>query len=389
MNIPFFKLSACDEEISNVRQVLESGWLTTGKWAQELEGLFATYCGVQHALAVNSCTAALHLGIEALGIGPGDKVIVPSLTFTASAEVIRYVGADPVFIDIDNDTLLLNPQVVDSILEQTPEVKAVIAVHFGGQSAQLDGEMGLLAVCRKHNVKLLQDAAHAFPASDTYGPMGSVGDVTCFSFYANKTITSGEGGMLVTNDHEIAKRVKMMRLHGIDRDVWDRFTGTNASSWIYDVKAPGFKYNMPDVNAAIAVAQFHKAESFRQARQLIALKYRHAFKNITGLDIIQLRVQPEQHSHHLFPIVLNEKASISRDDFIAKLAERGISTSVHYRPLHQMSYYREKYELDSQDFPNTETYWRGCVSLPIYPAMSNESVDRVITEVSHLLTNEE
>ncbi len=290
------------------------------------------------------------------------------------------------FVDIDRDTLLLDPQVVDRTLEQTPGARAVVAVHFGGQSVALDGDAGLLAVCRKHNVKLVQDAAHAFPASDTYGPVGSVGDVTCFSFYANKTITSGEGGMLVTNDDEVAKRVKMMRLHGIDRDVWDRFTGTRASSWVYDVKAPGFKYNMPDLNAAIAVAQFHKAESFRQARQVIIQQYRQAFSDIPGLTLVQSRVKDEQHSHHLFPIVLNEKSPISRDDFISTLADRGVSTSVHYRPLHQMSYYREKYELDPQAFPNTEAYWQGCVSLPAYPAMSQESIDRVITEVTHLLT---
>lgn len=225
MNIPFFKLSPCDQELKNVRDVLESGWLTTGKWAQQLESQFSEYCGVKHALAVNSCTAALHLGIEALGVGPGDKVIVPSLTFTASSEVIRYVGADPVFVDIDPETLLMNPKEVDSLLQSTKGVKAVVAVHFGGQPVELGGNHGLLAVCQKHSVKLIQDAAHAFPSRDAYGTVGSVGDVTCFSFYANKTITSGEGGMLVTNDDAIARRVKLMRLHGIDRDVWDRFTG--------------------------------------------------------------------------------------------------------------------------------------------------------------------
>ncbi|WP_328186485.1 DegT/DnrJ/EryC1/StrS family aminotransferase [Marinobacter sp. OP 3.4] len=386
MNIPYFRLSSCEQELANVQEVLESGWLTTGKWAQKLESLFAEHCGTKHALAVNSCTAALHLGIEALGIGPGDKVIVPSLTFTASAEVIRYVGADPIFVDIDKDTLLMDPRVVAEAIRRTEGIKAVVAVHFGGQSVELDGEEGLIAVCKEYGVRLLQDAAHAFPAQDTYGPVGSVGDITCFSFYANKTITSGEGGMLVTNDDDIARRVKMMRLHGIDRDVWDRFSGNKASSWVYDVKAPGFKYNMPDLNAAVAVAQFVKAEAFREARQAIAERYNQAFGGLSGVQLVKWRVPVSRHSHHLFPIVLGKNSKICREEFIEKLSQCGIGTSVHYRPLHHMSYYREKYSLDAEKFPNTESYWNGCVSLPVYPAMSDDNVDRVVSEVSRLLT---
>lgn len=385
MKVPFFRLSSGKEEIENVTSVINSGWLTTGKWARELESNFADHCGVKHALAVNSCTAALHLSVEALGIGPGDKVLVPSLTFTASAEVIRYVGADPVFLDVDPETLLLRPDDVDRAFSKDDQIKAMIVVHFGGQSAQLDGVNGLLNVSKKHGVRIIQDAAHAFPAEDTYGPVGSVGDITCFSFYANKTITSGEGGMLVTNDEDVAHRVKLMRLHGIDRDVWDRFVGSRASSWVYDVKAPGFKYNMPDLNAAVAVAQFRKAGRFRDQRAAIVNHYREAFCSLSGVRLLHSRVPDKSHSHHLFPIVLGDGSKCSRDEFIEAMAEKGIGTSVHYRPLHRMTYYRNRYRLDERDFPNTESYWKGCVSLPVYPAMSQAELEYVIRNVKELL----
>lgn len=385
MKVPFFRLSPVSKELENVRSVLESGWLTTGKWVKDFEELFADYCGVKHALAVNSCTAALHLAIEALGIGPGDKVIVPSLTFTASAEVIRYVGADPVFIDVDPDTLLITAEAVEKAILSNSNVKAVMAVHFGGQSVDLTSESGVLTVCEKYDIKLIQDAAHAFPSYDVYGPVGSIGDVTCFSFYANKTITCGEGGMLVTNSDDIAKRAKMMRLHGIDRDVWDRFTSSKAGSWVYDVKAPGFKYNLPDINAAVGVAQFEKAWEFRERRQEIASRYVVEFASLNGVDLIKSRVQQDHHSYHLFPIVLTEEARLDRDAFIEAMTKVGIGTSVHYRPLHHMSYYRESYGLDESLFPNSERYWKGCVSLPLYPDMSDGDVDAVITSVKTLL----
>ncbi|WP_299126535.1 DegT/DnrJ/EryC1/StrS family aminotransferase [uncultured Alcanivorax sp.] len=385
MKVPFFRLSPVSKEIENVRSVLESGWLTTGKWVKDFEELFADYCGVKHALAVNSCTAALHLAVEALGIGPGDKVVVPSLTFTASAEVIRYVGADPVFIDIDPDTLLITAEAVETAILNNSNVKAVIAVHFGGQSVELTSESGVLTACEKYGIKLIQDAAHAFPSYDIYGPVGSIGDVTCFSFYANKTITCGEGGMLVTNNDDIAKRAKMMRLHGIDRDVWDRFTSSKAGSWVYDVKAPGFKYNLPDINAAVGVAQFEKAWEFRERRQEIASKYAVEFANLDGVNLIKSRVNPDHHSYHLFPIILTDAARLDRDAFIGAMTEKGIGTSVHYRPLHHMSYYRKHYGLEESFFPNTEGYWKGCVSLPLYPDMSDSDVDAVVTIVKSLL----
>ncbi|WP_197468377.1 DegT/DnrJ/EryC1/StrS family aminotransferase, partial [Alcanivorax sp. HI0083] len=248
---------------------------------------------------------------------------------------------------------LITAQSVEDAILSNPDVKAVIAVHFGGQSVDLVSEGGLLRICEKYNVKLVQDAAHAFPSYDVYGPVGSVGDVTCFSFYANKTITCGEGGMLVTNNDDIASRAKMMRLHGIDRDVWDRFTSTKAGSWVYDVKAPGFKYNLPDINAAVGVAQFEKAWDFRQRRQDIAARYTDEFSDLVGVDLVRSRVMADQHAHHLYPLIFTQQAVLTREQFIDMMNERGVGTSVHYRPLHHMSYYRLRYELDESKFPNT------------------------------------
>jgi len=376
MKIPYFRASIGAEELERVAEVLDSGWLTTGKVAAEFEARFAEQCAAGFALATNSCTAALHLALEAIGIGPGDKVIVPTLTFTSTAEVIRYLGADPVFVDVDPGTCLITADSVDRVCRLHPEIKACMAVHFGGQSVEMTGPEGVWQKCRDLGIYLVQDAAHAFPAGDDYGPVGSLGDITCFSFYANKTITTGEGGMLVTNDENLARRVRLMRLHGIDRDVWDRFTAAG-SAWEYDVVAPGFKYNLPDVNAAIGVVQLAKAEELRSARQQIAQRYLASFSKQDKIETLALRVKPKDHAWHLFPVIITADAPDQRDKFIEHLAADGISTSVHYKPLHRMTYYREKYGLKTDDFPNAERYWRGCVSLPIYPSMTGEQTEMV------------
>ena len=385
MKIPFFKFDCSQKEIDLVTEVLKSGWLTTAHMASTLESKFKERCKVQHALAVSSCTAGLHLALEALGIGPGDKVVVPSMTFTASAEVIRYLGADPVFVDIEAGTNLITRENLESATRNHTNIKACIVVHFGGQSAELDGDNGILEFCKSNDIKLVIDAAHAFPAFDSYGPVGSVGDVTCFSFYANKTMTTGEGGMVVTNDEEIANRIKVMRLHGINRDVWDRFTKAGAS-WEYDVIAPGYKYNMPDVNAAIGLAQLERVDEFRQQRQRCAKRYLDNLSANKNLRMPKQRVTVKQHSWHLFPVVVAEESKMGRDELIELLARDGIGTSVHYKPLHLMSYYRDKYNLKAEDFPNTQTYWTGCFSLPIYPTLQNCEIDFICERIEkHLL----
>lgn len=382
MKVPFFKLSPVDEEIALVTGVLNSGWLTTASKTAEFENNFKSFCGVEHALAVNSCTAGLHLSLEALGIKEGSKVIVPSLTFTASAEVVRYLGADPIIVDVDLDTGLVTKEIVEQALKLHDKIDAVVVVHYAGQSAEMTGRNGICDFCAKKGIKVLVDAAHAFPAFDTYGPVGSVGDITCFSFYANKTITTGEGGMVVTNDSELAKRIKVMRLHGINRDIWDRFTKKGAS-WEYDVVAPGFKYNMPDVNAAIGLAQFKKAEVFREQRQAIAEYYMQALQPFSGLRFFKPRVENSQHAWHLFPIVLD--TVFDRNVIIEKLTACDVGVSVHYKPLHQLTYYKETYNLRAEDFTNAETIWRGCLSLPIYPSMTIEQAEYVVDSLNQVI----
>lgn len=378
---------ACDgNELDYVREVLESGWLTTGKVTRQLEESFGAAVGARHACAVNSCTAALHLALDAVGVGPGDKVLVPTMTFTATAEVVRYVGADPVFLDVEYETSLMTPEIVERALDENPTAKVLVVVHFAGQSADMrPGQKGgILDICRSRGVRVVEDAAHAFPASECGQPVGSLGDVTCFSFYANKTITTGEGGMLVTNDDEIHERATTMRLHGIDRDVWKRFTAEKAS-WEYDVIAPGYKYNMPDLNAAVGLAQLERAREMRTARQRCAQYYLDRLADVDALDLPRSRVAAEDHAWHLFPVVLREFAPLSRDALIDALAERGVGTSVHYKPLHRMSYYKKRYDLRAESFPNAERIWSGCLSLPLFPTLKEEELDRVCATFQDLL----
>jgi len=311
MNIPFAKVDCSGHELAYLTEVLQSGWLTTAGKCAEFEKRFAEAVGAKYACAVNSCTAALHLAVEALGIGPGDQVFVPTLTFTASAEVIRYMGADPVFLDVEYGTCLLTPEILEAAIQAHPGVKALMLVHFGGQAAEMGSlqsavavssgeeevldqgqlpaangqrQTGILDLCRRHGIRVIEDAAHAFPTRHNGRMIGIFGDVTCFSFYANKTITTGEGGMLCTDDEAIYTRVKCMRLHGINRDIWDRFTSQKAD-WEYDVIAPGFKYNLPDIAAAIGLAQLERAEEFRRERQRCAEHYDQHLVGVKGIDL--------------------------------------------------------------------------------------------------------
>ena len=382
--IPFCKVICDGNELKYVREVIESGWLTTAGKCMEFEKRFTETVGVKYACAVNSATAALHLACEAVGIGPGDKVFVPTMTFTASAEVIRYMGADPVFLDVEYRTCLITPAILEAALRQHPEAKALMLVHFGGQACEMEG---LMTLCRKHGLKLIEDAAHAFPTRYGNRMIGSFGDVTCFSFYANKTITTGEGGMLVTDDEAIYKRTKVMRLHGINRDVWDRFTAKKAN-WEYDVVAPGFKYNMPDVNAAIGLAQMERADEFQQGRQRCAEFYYKHLSDVKELDLPICHGPHEDHSWHLFWIVLNEKCPMDRNTFIDLLNEAGIGTSVHYKPLHRMTYYRERYALEPAHYPNAERHWRGVVTLPVYPSLTAEQLTYVCDTIRRILRAE-
>lgn len=370
-----------------LKEVLDSGWLTTSSKAFSFERLFAEFVGAKYAFTVNSCTSALHLAVEALGIKAGDKVFVPSLTFTASAEILRYIGADPVFLDVEYGTCLISPAILKSAIKAHPDVKSLILVHYGGQAPVMtttDGD-GIIDICRSNNIKLVEDAAHAFPTRSGNNYVGSFGDITCFSFYANKTITTGEGGMLVTNDESIAKRVKIMRLHGINHDVWDRFTASKPC-WEYDVVAPGFKYNMPDINAAIGLAQLETAAYFRDQRQRCAKVYLKELKDVSSIDLPVCACPVENHSWHLFPIIIRPESKISRNDFIDALLSFGICTSVHYKPLHRMTYYCDHYTLNPADFPNTERIWKGTVSLPIYPDLTDANLQYICESIKNILS---
>jgi dTDP-4-amino-4,6-dideoxygalactose transaminase len=388
MNIPFAKVSMAGNELKYITEVLKSGWLTTSSKAFQFEKLFADIVGAKYACTVSSCTAALHLAVEAIGIKTGDKVLVPSLTFTATAEVLRYIGADPVFMDVEYGTSLISPALLRKSLKANPDIKAIIIVHYGGQSPVMtssDGE-GIIDICRQNNIRVIEDAAHAFPTKFGNRFIGTFGDVTCFSFYANKTITTGEGGMLVTDDENIYKRAKTMRLHGINRDVWERFT-SNKSSWEYDIIAPGFKYNMPDINAAVGLAQLEKADYFRDQRQRCASYYLHEFERIHVIDLPVCIGPIENHSWHLFPVTIRTEAPVSRNEFIIQMGQAGIGTSVHYKPLHRMTYYKETYNLNPDDFPNTERIWNGTVSLPIFPDLTNRELEYICQTTKRILLN--
>lgn len=386
LKIPFAKISCQGNEQKYISEVLESGWLTTAGKAQRFEQLFAEKVKARYACAVNSCTAALHLGLEALGVKPGDKVFVPDMTFTATAEVIRYLDADPVFLDVEYGTQLISPSILQQAIAKHPDVKFLIVVHYGGHPAEMINPhgTGIMDICKKHGIKVMEDAAHSFPASIQGIPIGGIADVTCFSFYANKTITTGEGGMLTTNDDEIYKRVKIMRLHGINRDVWDRFT-SDKPSWEYDVVAPGYKYNMPDLNAAIGLAQLEYADQMRTDRQRVAEFYYESLGDLSVVDLPHCRVPHHNHAWHLFPMVLNAKSPVSRNEFIVKMSEMGIGTSVHYKPMHRMSYYKERYCLRPEDYPTAEKIWQGNVSLPIYPLLTNDELNYIVGAVKKIL----
>ncbi len=384
--IPFARVSASGNEQKYIEEVLQSGWLTTAGKAASFEEKFAEATKAKFACAVNSGTAALHLGLEALGVKPGDRVFVPSMTFTASAEIIRYLQANPVFLDTEYGTNLVTPEILKDAIKKNPDVRFLIVVHYGGQAAQMltGDEEGIIDVCKRYGIKILEDAAHAFPARLNNQMVGSLGEVACFSFYANKPITTGEGGMLTTSNNEIYERVKKMRLHGIDRDVWDRFTD-DKPSWEYDVVEAGYKYNMPDVNAAIGLAQLEKAEEFRTERQRVAEYYYEHLAPLKHLmDLPVTHVPFRDHAWHLFPVVLKENAPLNRNKFIEKMAEAGIGTSVHYKPLHRMTYYKNKYQLKASDYPNTEKTWRGNVSLPVFPYMHEEELSYICETIGKI-----
>jgi len=375
--LPFHKPDIGEAEAEAVLDTLRSGWLTTGSKVKQFEADFAKYLGCSHAVAVNSCTAALHLALEAVGIEQGDEVIVPTMTFTASAEVVLYFKAKPVLVDCLPDTLNVDPDCVARAI--TPKTKAIIPVHFGGQPCDMDS---ILEIARRHKLYVIEDAAHALPSNYRGKRVGTIGDITCFSFYATKTITTGEGGMATTQNPEWAARMRMMSLHGISHDAWKRYT--KEGSWYYEVLYPGFKYNLTDIAAAIGIEQLKKCDRFWQARERTALIYQHGFADLAEIQLPTCR-ENAQHAWHLFVIQLNlERLKITRNEFIEALREQSIGTSVHFIPLHLHPYYRDRFGYKPEDFPNASAVFDRIVSLPIYPGMTESDVEKVIEAVTNI-----
>ncbi|MHB1163458.1 MAG: DegT/DnrJ/EryC1/StrS family aminotransferase [Minisyncoccota bacterium] len=369
-----------EEEIAEVVDALRSGWVTTGPRARRFEEDFSAYLGGGlESIAINSATAGLHLALEALGVGPGDEVITTTHTFTATAEVIRYLGATPVFVDVKPDTLCIDVDAVRAAV--TPRTKVIMPVHYAGLSADMTG---LLAIAREHGLRVVEDAAHALPATHHGKLIGTLdSDITVFSFYANKTITTGEGGMLVTRDRAIADRARTMRLHGINRDAFGRFTA-KTPSWYYEVVAPGFKYNLTDVAAAIGLHQLRKADAFQAGREHIARRYDEAFRDLP-LVLPAHAPAGDRHAWHLYVIRLGDDVAISRDEFINRIYARGIGCSVHYIPLHLQPYWRDEYALRPELFPVSQRAYERMLSLPIYTRMGDADVGRVIEAVTRIL----
>lgn len=380
--IPFHRPALGPDERAAVLEVLDSGWLTTGERSLRFEEAVAERLGVAHAVAVNSATAALHLALEALHIGSGDEVIVPAYTFASSGEVVRYLGARPRIADVDARTLNLTAETVAAQLR--PTTRAVQVVHIGGLAADM---APIVALCRERGLALIEDAAHALQATNGGRPAGTFGEAGALSFYATKTITTGEGGMLVTDDPAIAERARIMRLHGISRDAWKRYAA--GGSWYYEIEEIGFKYNLTDLAAAIGLVQLGRADTLRDARQRIADRYAARLAEAGLEDVLELPARPasgDVHAWHLFMVRLRPGARLGRDALIERLKGDGIGTSVHFIPLHLHPYYRRTYGLRPEDAPIAAREYAREISLPIYPDLTEVEVDRVCEALRrHLL----
>ena len=371
--LPFARPDITEAEIDAVARAMRSGWVTTGPETKAFESEFAAYLGggVQ-AVAVNSATAGLHLALEAMGIGPGDEVIAPTLTFTATVEVARYLGADARLVDVDPVTLNIDPARIEAAI--TPRTKAILPVHYGGLACDM---AAIFDIAQRHRLQVVEDAAHALPTTTKGALVGQLPSAAAvFSFYANKTMTTGEGGMVVTKDEQLAARMRVMRLHGISRDAFDRFS-SKTPAWYYEIVAPGFKYNMGDMAGALGRVQLQRLPAFWQRRQQLAARYLDELKD---LPLILPACAPagDTHAWHLFVIRLNDDARATRDEVIQALSDAGIGTSVHYVPLHRQPYWRDRYGLTPEQFPAAEQAYQRMLSIPLFTAMSDDEQARVI-----------
>lgn len=385
--LPFSLPTIGEEEIAEVVDSLKSGWITTGPKTKRFEEEFQKYIGSKHAIAVSSCTAGLHIALAALGVGPGDEVIVPTLTFCSTANVVVHLGARPVLVDVGED-FNVTPEAIEQAI--TPKTKAIIPVHYGGQPCDLEA---IYALAARYNLPVVEDAAHAVGATYHGHKIGSdalqlstfnVQRVTVFSFYATKNMTTGEGGMITTADDELAERMRLLSLHGMSHDAWKRYT--SAGSWYYEVVLPGYKYNMTDIQAALGIHQLRKLDSFIATRQHYARLYDQAFGDLPEVKT-PITHSDRSHVYHLYVIRLNlERLTIDRAQFIEELKALNIGTSVHFIPVHLHPFYREAFGYRPGDFPVAERLYKQIISLPLFPRMSENDIQDVIDAVKIIIS---
>lgn len=360
-----------------VTRTLESGWIGTGPRVHELENLFAQYTGARHALATSSCTAALHLAMVASGVGPGDEVITTAMTFCATANSIIHTGATPVFVDCQRDTMNIDPAAVEAAI--TPRTKAIVPVHFAGRPVDMDA---ITAIAEKHGLLVIEDAAHAIESSFRGRKIGAISNITCFSFYVTKNMTTGEGGMVTTNDPELAARIKTFGLHGLSADAWSRFSDKGYKH--YDVVFPGFKYNLTDMAASLGLAQLPHLEGWLARRATVWNRYREALSELP----LTLPAEPEPntvHARHLYPVLVQDEAKVSRDQFLSEMHKNKVGCGVHYRALHVHPYYRDRWGFVPEQFPNAYFIGERTVSLPLTPKLTDAEVERVIRATRQVL----
>jgi len=376
--MPFCVPDVGEAEINEVVDTLRSGWITTGPKTKEFERRFADYIGVRHAIAVSSCTHGLLVALAVAGIGPGDEVIVPTMTFCSTANVVVHLGATPVIVDVEPDTLGISPQAIDRAI--TSHTRAVIPVHLYGHPCDLDA---IGEIARTHQLALIEDAAHAVGAKWRGRRIGTFGKATVFSFYAIKNLTTAEGGMITTDDDAYAERMRIYALHGISRDAWKRYS--SEGSWYYEVVVPGYKCNMTDIQSALGLHQLARLEAMTQRRAEIAARYDRGLGNLAELQL-PARRPGIRHAWHLYPIRLQlDKLTIDRAAFIEQLRAEGIGTSVHFIPLHRQPYYRDRFGFQPVDFPVADAAYQGLISLPLYTRMSDQDVDDVIEAVRRVV----
>jgi len=376
--LPFHRPEIGEEEICEVIDTLKTGWITTGPKVKLFEEKFRDFVGSQYAIAVNSCTAGLHLALVAAGISHGDEVITTPYTFAATSEVIIQVGAKPVFVDIETDSFNIDPEEIKKAI--TPYTKAIIPVHFAGQPCRMEE---IMEIAHENNLIIIEDAAHALAAEYNGKRIGNIGDITVFSFYATKNITTGEGGMVTTNDPQLAEKIRILSLHGLSRDAWKRYLVKG--SWYYEIIESGYKYNMPDIQAAIGLHQLNKIEHFQSIREKYVQMYNDGFKDVPEI-ITPFQAKNSKHAWHLYVIQINcDLLSITRNEFIQELSDNNIATSVHFIPLHLHPFYRKHYTFND-GFPNAEYVYKRVISLPLYPAMNLKDVQDVISITRRIIT---